>query len=333
MRLRHKYTKKLIPKHQEFVNKYVCTRYDSRGLYGGFFFCEDEDIAIVRKIEDYNNPEAWGCVNMAHQLLVPFEYRRIWDYGRFLIARNSEGTYVYNKKGQMLYEIDSVRKTSHKAYIKLFDAEEPGFRLAIRKMAISKSLYQDFYVLDNGLAFLQNTDNKVGLVLFSKLKAPFEYEAIAVPQNGYTLAVKESSETSEESSLYDCLLLKVRSQIKKEDSIHPTGITLFGEKTWDEVLDYFEDAETFEKECNSIICYNEKVNIEASKLEFFPFDSGLPNLQEEPEDEYSDEPNYYEEERTYNHYNGSYAQDVEGWSDQDIDIVFDGDPDAYWNID
>lgn len=41
----------------------------------------------------------------------------------------------------------------------------------------------------------------------------------------------------------------------------------------------------------------------------------------------------YEEERTYNHYNGSYAQDVEGWSDQDIDIVFDGDPDAYWNID
>ena len=215
MRLRHKYTKKLTPKHQEFVNKYVCTRYDSRGLYGGVFFCEDEDIAIVRRIDDYNNPEAWGCVNLAHQLLVPFEYRRIWDYGRFLIARNSEGTYVYNKKGQMLYEIDSVRKTSHKAYIKLFDADEPGFRLAIRKMAISKSLYQDFYVLDNGLFFLQNTNNKVGLVLFSKLKVPFEYEAIAVPQNGYTLAVKESSKKSEESTLYDCLLIKVRSQIKK----------------------------------------------------------------------------------------------------------------------
>ena len=24
---------------------------------------------------------------------------------------------------------------------------------------------------------------------------------------------------------------------------------------------------------------------------------------------------YYEEERTYDNYNGSYAQDVEGWSD------------------
>lgn len=48
------------------------------------------------------------------------------------------------------------------------------------------------------------------------------------------------------------------------------------------------------------------------------------------EEEY--EPDFYEEE-TYERYNGSYAQDVEDWSDQDIDDVFDGDPDAYWNID
>ena len=49
------------------------------------------------------------------------------------------------------------------------------------------------------------------------------------------------------------------------------------------------------------------------------------------EEEYDD--SFYEDERTYERYNGSYAQDVEGWSDQDIDDVFDGDPDAYWNID
>ena len=52
------------------------------------------------------------------------------------------------------------------------------------------------------------------------------------------------------------------------------------------------------------------------------------------EEEYDD--SFYEddhEERTYERYNGSYAQDVEGWSDKDIDDVFDGDPDAYWNID
>lgn len=48
------------------------------------------------------------------------------------------------------------------------------------------------------------------------------------------------------------------------------------------------------------------------------------------EEEY--EPDFYDE-ATYERYNGSYAQDVEGWSDQDIDDLFDGDPDAYWNID
>lgn len=32
-------------------------------------------------------------------------------------------------------------------------------------------------------------------------------------------------------------------------------------------------------------------------------------------------------------YSGSWAHDEEGYSDDDIDTIFDGDPDAYWNID
>ena len=35
-------------------------------------------------------------------------------------------------------------------------------------------------------------------------------------------------------------------------------------------------------------------------------------------DDYDEDYNYFEEERSYDHYNGSYAQDVEDWSDQDI---------------
>lgn len=35
----------------------------------------------------------------------------------------------------------------------------------------------------------------------------------------------------------------------------------------------------------------------------------------------------------YNKYRGSYAQDEMGYSDDDIDTILDGDPDAYWNID
>ena len=42
---------------------------------------------------------------------------------------------------------------------------------------------------------------------------------------------------------------------------------------------------------------------------------------------------YEEEEPTYEKYTGSYAQDEMGYSDDDIDTIFDGDPDAYWNID
>lgn len=41
----------------------------------------------------------------------------------------------------------------------------------------------------------------------------------------------------------------------------------------------------------------------------------------------------YEDRQTYNEYNGSYAQDVMGYSDQTISDAFEGDPDAYWNID
>ena len=41
----------------------------------------------------------------------------------------------------------------------------------------------------------------------------------------------------------------------------------------------------------------------------------------------------YDDEDTYEKYNGSYAQDEMEYSDDDIDTVFDGDPSAYWNID
>ena len=38
-------------------------------------------------------------------------------------------------------------------------------------------------------------------------------------------------------------------------------------------------------------------------------------------------------EHHYDRYQGSWAQEVEGYSDEDIDTIFDGDPNAYWNID
>jgi hypothetical protein len=39
------------------------------------------------------------------------------------------------------------------------------------------------------------------------------------------------------------------------------------------------------------------------------------------------------EKEHYDDFAGTYAQDVAGYSDEDIYDAFDGDPDAYWNID
>ena len=56
-------------------------------------------------------------------------------------------------------------------------------------------------------------------------------------------------------------------------------------------------------------------------------------------DEYDDyemfqDESYEEEYGThYGKYAGTYAQDVAGYSDDVIDDAFEGDPDAYWNID
>ena len=42
---------------------------------------------------------------------------------------------------------------------------------------------------------------------------------------------------------------------------------------------------------------------------------------------------FYNESQHYSEYAGSYAQDEMGYSDEDINTIFEGDPDAYWTID
>lgn len=68
------------------------------------------------------------------------------------------------------------------------------------------------------------------------------------------------------------------------------------------------------------------------EMGFYDFDNYIED------DEITDNDYQYEqyeqyEHPTYERYNGSYAQDEMGYSDDDIDTIFDGDPSAYWNID
>lgn len=42
---------------------------------------------------------------------------------------------------------------------------------------------------------------------------------------------------------------------------------------------------------------------------------------------------YYDDDYYCDKYAGTYAHDEAGYSDEDIDAAFEGDPEAYWNID
>src|SRR5690554_957889 len=78
--------------------------------------------------------------------------------------------------------------------------------------------------------------------------------------------------------------------------------------------------------------------IKASYSNFKISEEGVNKLNEKHEQretEQEDYGDYYEdyERESYGEYAGSYAQDVEGLSDDFINDVLDGEPDAYWNID
>jgi hypothetical protein len=67
------------------------------------------------------------------------------------------------------------------------------------------------------------------------------------------------------------------------------------------------------------------INIISSKSDY--------SCDENYDDNDYDDYHVCDDKPTYEKYRGSYAQDILGWSDDDIDTVLDGDPDAYWNID
>ena len=73
----------------------------------------------------------------------------------------------------------------------------------------------------------------------------------------------------------------------------------------------------------------------ANEVYFHDLNPALPDrkVKKQMKDYEEEDENYWNERETYEEYNGTYVQDVMGWSDQDIDDVLDGEPDAYWNID
>lgn len=103
------------------------------------------------------------------------------------------------------------------------------------------------------------------------------------------------------------------------------------------------------KHCTGVICQLEDIVIEEIKIAYpdFIMDNFFESrrtynlyqdIYDEPDDmdDYDDidefDP-FLEETPSYGRYSGSWAQEEAGYSDDEIDTIFDGDPSAYWNID
>ena len=78
----------------------------------------------------------------------------------------------------------------------------------------------------------------------------------------------------------------------------------------------------------------EVLNSITEKYSTFKFSSELDEIIDSKKESWQMQ-NYKEidDRPSYGYYSGTYAQDVEGLSDDFINDVLDGNPDAYWNID
>lgn len=70
----------------------------------------------------------------------------------------------------------------------------------------------------------------------------------------------------------------------------------------------------------------------------YSFDNVKASIEDSSDENlYDEDSSFFDysdiEQHNYVKYAGSYAQDVMRYSDDTIDDVFEGDPDAYWNID
>ena len=98
------------------------------------------------------------------------------------------------------------------------------------------------------------------------------------------------------------------------------------DETGNEVLpvEYDEIWNFYGKNRNSTRIVKDDETKKNSLLSLLP----KTNEEDEPIYDFDDDYDYH-----YGEYAGSYAQDVMRYSDETIGDAFDGDPDAYWNID
>lgn len=124
---------------------------------------------------------------------------------------------------------------------------------------------------------------------------------------------------------------EIRQLQEEEYKAHPERFSKWGiiNEKGEEVLpvEYEEIWNFVGKDYDTIVV---KKNSIEQKIYFHDLNPNLPKPDRSSQRYTSSFDDYG---RNYGEYAGSYAQDVMGYSDDVINDAFDGDPDAYWNID
>lgn len=162
----------------------------------------------------------------------------------------------------------------------------------------------------------------------------FEFGLARVRTKGMTWWLKEQLEGSLENGMLVLDKNKVKRDTEKDMREHPEWNAKWGiinEKgeevlpvIYDSVWKFYGKPNRFstraEKDGEVIDVFFHDLN-PSIPVRYTQHNRHSPRHDEEYEYEYESE------------YAGSYAHDVMGYSDETIDDAFDGDPDAYWNID
>lgn len=124
----------------------------------------------------------------------------------------------------------------------------------------------------------------------------------------------------------------IEEYVKKDFEEHPDRFAKWGiiNEDGEEVLPviYDEVWNFFGKGRSNTKAVRDGVEISVSLRELRKGECQSENINDD-----CDEDDYNEYGTHYGEYSGTYAQDVAGYSDDVINDAFDGEPEAYWNID
>lgn len=317
---------------------------------GGLFLCSKKNIINNKSIELY------GIINESGEVILECKDRQIIQFYDQYRSRNfsfleeliksenpSAYSHYFNKNCSIEDCSHSLNELDEKQVKEKHEIEQSA-QATIKKeeLALSKKQYISALANDEicsekeygNVKVIKLKGGKQGVMKLGDFVVPFgKYGWIDGFEKGYA-RVRTAGKTTNTKHIVGIVDLETGTCIEGQENIdnavkrdfieHPESYEKWGiiDENGKEVLPVEYDSvwKFLGKGRNST-----KIIKNGIEQEFY-FDSGK-----------IDSPCYSSHKvdygRYFGEYAGSYAQDVAGYSDDVINDAFDGDPDAYWNID